>query len=1089
MKREIITLFVLLLLFKSSAFSQDVNLKKIWEIDIYDPIDFVVKQDSFQSNTEILLKNARNLIEILKEILNEKKISEIFAIENFFDAQSIPYITLESERREEIVRRLERFISKYPRSQGTPLAMLRLAELYFEKANEEYLISMQLAQLGEDVEPKKDYSKSVKIYEDFLTKYPEFYAKDVVMYLAGFALSEMGDTYTAVLNYFEPLSKMRHSTLCAEASMRTAEFYFDAGELSKAEEFYKNVLDFPQSPFYSKAMYKLAWTYFRMGMYDLAADYFVESVNVSSEEEVQLKDESISFLIASVAELGGPGKITEERRRAIISALRTTSKDPELFFAKSTADLYLKQGKYSEAYETYISIIKQYYKSPDSIDAAYGAAESLKRMGNLDALADLKIEMALKWGPRSEWSVQNPERAAKERQKLETGLLESAKYFHEISSKNPEILDKAESSYRTFLSLFPTSEFSAEVNFLLAEIYFSEERFQDSYIEYKNVVENVVVSENKYLYDAAWGMVISADELFKRGAAAAGEKLKHASFSFEKLFPLDDKTPKALYKAALVLETEGEIDESLRILTKIVGKYFTSEVAYDAIFEIAKIYVDTKQYQKIIDWVEKVKTRRDIIKKDEDILKLVELASSATFKIAKQMEEEGRVEDAIKTYLSIPRKYPNTTPATEALYNAVVLSRDLNKFSECVKYSNDFISVYPQSPLIWSVIFEQALCFEKMFMFDEALKSYGKVLRQKIKTDEFKYSLLNSIKIVEGLGRWNEASELLLEYYEHFKNEKGAENYLFRAAFHKKEGGDVEGAIKIFERFLESSEKQSANTIYARMEIAKFLLSAGKDKEGKKKLRELLERWNILDSKTKAETLSYAAEARFILAQDLFQEFESMKLEIREKKRFEKELAKKLEEKAKLLKKVQSEFSEIAALGDPIWTFASLFYIGFSVQRFAETLYEAPLPPDLTEDEKVIYQEELRNQAFPLEDQAKEIYSKNLKKAREMGIKNEWTEKTEFYLKRLDPLHPVEIADDLIKPAKADISYYYRFSNRIESEREREKKGTEKQEFIYDVKRIAENKMANTEKYITIPFFILQKNGTVEYLVVEKLTY
>jgi len=112
---------------------------------------------------------------------------------------------------EERVRRIaaitlfEDFLRRYPNDKRwTPDVIFRLAELYFEKANDEYLQStdrydkeMQKFEKGElavaPTPPKQDYSQTIELHRRLIREFPRYRLVDGAYYLLGFCLSEMGE--------------------------------------------------------------------------------------------------------------------------------------------------------------------------------------------------------------------------------------------------------------------------------------------------------------------------------------------------------------------------------------------------------------------------------------------------------------------------------------------------------------------------------------------------------------------------------------------------------------------------------------------------------------------------------------------------------------------------------------------------------------------------------------------------------------------------------------------------------------------------------------------------------------------------------
>ncbi len=104
----------------------------------------------------------------------------------------------EKVRRESAILLFENFLAKYPSDERwTPDAMFRLAELYFEKANDEYLTATAAASAnpsagGNAPEIKPDYNRTIDLYKALIARFPEYRLIDGAYYLMGWCLNEMG---------------------------------------------------------------------------------------------------------------------------------------------------------------------------------------------------------------------------------------------------------------------------------------------------------------------------------------------------------------------------------------------------------------------------------------------------------------------------------------------------------------------------------------------------------------------------------------------------------------------------------------------------------------------------------------------------------------------------------------------------------------------------------------------------------------------------------------------------------------------------------------------------------------------------------
>ncbi len=1094
----------------------DEVIKKVneWKSNYsYDIYDYLIKREFYPKTLTIYVDRFEKIKGIMKELLDFRKRIEMSKISKFFSDQMKPFLEAEDIRREELMEALQRYIRLFVDSPMTPYAILRYAEILYEELSYDYIRAYERAILVGGIPPKKDFSPVIEIYEDFLKKYKDFPMRDAVMYLAGYILDEMGKQEEAVEKYFIPLSKMRLSQFAAEAAMRAGEFYFDVGELEKAESFYLAVLDFPESPFYSKALYKLAWTYFRQGDYSSAIDFFVETIGTHAGKEtsdrLNLINESLDYIIISVAELGGFDAIERSRKEAILSVLNKVypivsqiQDDPEAFLLEAQGKVFLEQGKYPEAISSFRNIIDKFYLSPRSIGAAFGIFEALKKSGNVSDAISWQVKMAEMWGPGSQWAEKNKEVLIKYIKKLEEGLLEAAKYYH---SKG--VLSDAEHSYILFLKLFPESEFSAEVQFLLGELYFKQKKFEDAFKYYKMNVENTKVKQNKFIQEAAWGMVIAADQALSAGMKDAPENLKNAAFLYERLFPLDRRVPVALYKAAKVISSEGKKDEALFMFSKIIERYPGSEVIADSMLEILRIYIEKGDLMRVLDFSLQARERKDIFSQ-EDIKYINDAGAKALFSIASNYEKSKNFQEAISYYLKIPQLFPDSEFIDDALYSVVMMYYEMKKYDDVLNFSDEFLKKFPESDLRYDVLYVRAVALSSLFFFDQALETYIRLereLKNKKNLSDIEKDILNKtvraiISIYTALGKFSEAAEWTLKYYDEFgKSEKEPLLYIRRAADLYEKAGDIQKMRELLSNFIKEMEKQKkSNTydvIYAKYKIAKSYEKPG---EMEKIFSEIINIWPKLSEEDKIKATSIYAEAKFNFAKKTFEEYKKIRITGEER---QKQLADKLKRKSEMLKKVQTEMGDIAKLGDPNWSLAAIYYMGFAFQDFADMLINSPIPPEIRSirdpEERslaeAVYREELEKQAFPLEDNAIKIFSGAVDRIKQLGVRNEWTALIFKHLKMLDPLAPVEVEDDIYQDVALTFSMRADSIPPVEEETKEEKSVFAKKMKQKDIFKLSNPENLRLESLNAVMqnlfsgYFVLQSENGLFYFDSDKL--
>jgi hypothetical protein len=180
-------------------------------------------------------------------------------------------------------------------------------------------------------------------------------------------------------------------------------------------------------------------------------------------------------------------------------------------------------------------------------------------------------------------------------------------------------------------------------------------------------------------------------------------------------------------------------------------------------------------------------------------------------------------------------------------------------------------------------------------------------------------------------------------------------------------------------------------------------------------------------------------EARFRLAETDFERYDRIALPATTNT---KKLKKSLEAKLAEAKKVAPQYDEVMRYKRPDWILAAFYRKAFLLERLAQTIYEAPVPPEFkkkgAEEYLAAYQDALAQAAQPYEDQAVAVYVQAIEAARKLHVKNEWTKKIGESLARYRPreypvlkeaktrlvaedLSPARFADTLDGPSRRPL--------------------------------------------------------------------
>ncbi len=377
----------------------------------------------------------------------------------------------ERTRRIAAITLFEDFLRRYPNDhRWTPDVLFRLAELYFEKSKDSFLLASDkyMADLKKfdnkelpeaPTPPKHDYTQTVTLYRRLMRDFPSYRQIEGAYYLLGFCLSEMdkreegNQSYLALVckNEYKPpvtdadvvvkaggtpivdgkpqyaleaykncVPLKAKSRFNPDAWIRVGEYHFDENQLGKAIAAYKKVLEMgpKKNDYYDEALYKLAWTYYRADMFTLAIQHFDKLV-VWADGEVKrtgkasstMRPESIQYLAVSFAEEDWDG----DQQPDGISGLQRAEKfytgrekEKHVYEVyRRLADIYFDTTKYDQAVEVYQLILKRFPYRADNPDIQDRIITALERQRSFEKAMGERENFSKLFGKGSEWEKRN----------------------------------------------------------------------------------------------------------------------------------------------------------------------------------------------------------------------------------------------------------------------------------------------------------------------------------------------------------------------------------------------------------------------------------------------------------------------------------------------------------------------------------------------------------------------------------------------------------------------------------------------------------------------------------------------------------
>lgn len=969
---------------------------------------------SQQATTQDTLRRTR-----IDSLMKTYSVEEILQYREHYQSKVEELKEEQLKLREKGIRDAEEFIANNPTSKVLDKVLIRLAELYYEVADDEYMQKMQeydqrLEQMDSFTkdstlhEPVKDYSRSLALYQRIIDDFSQSELIDDAYYNKGFILEEKGDIDSALTIYHSLISEFSDSRYVPEALMRIGEYHFNPprNDINKAIEYYKQVLAFKDSPKYDEALYRLGWSYYRLSKFPEAVSYFTLLADDIERSKIidpgqkfsnpTLRDESLEYIGISFLDFGGTAG-------AVKYLNNIGGREYGFEILKKIGDVYMYEKEmYAEAIEAYETLLKMYadHAQAPEIQEKIVLCYRHQKDDMRAYLSREKLFNEYKAGSPW-WQKQTDEKLRDKSYRItERALRDNVNLLFQRAenSRDFDLYLQAVNDSRKYLKAFPSDSMTPLIHWnmaltLDAKLGQKDQAFEE-YMkicdQYWNSKYQKFASENAIALakeaaeqDTARkliepirdqkvqeqeGGILSILEYRRMELTYSEKRLVRAYNNYIKLYPHEPETATILANAAAIFYNSNQFGEALRYFNTIVKHFPDHKDIHYIKYTIMESYFGKHDFKSAEIVARRLKNTENLA--PELSQKAQKRLAESIFLAAQTLSDSADHLQAGNEYLRVSREVPNSEFADLSLFNAALEYDKAKEFSRAVETYSYLIETRSTSKYVLDAMNNLAIDYGELSEPKNAALTYERLAAMAKTSEQTHDALYNSSLYFVKAEEWEDAIRINSLFVERFPNSEDSDDLFYDVATY----------------YLKLDELEKANIVYGDYakkyptspRVVETYFHRGEYFETKEELdhaiieyRQAIAKNEEFHKTNRATNDYYAAESLFRLTR--INHFKYRQID------FTLPLAKMNQDKKKkrdLLIEIVDGYTKIVAFGT-LRLYEATYYIGEAYEDFAASWVRQELPV-MEETRRIITQKEINETAAELYGKAEGTYKQSV---------------------------------------------------------------------------------------------------------------
>ncbi|MCB9727563.1 MAG: tetratricopeptide repeat protein [Deltaproteobacteria bacterium] len=751
---------------------------------------------------------------------------------------------------------------------------------------------------------------------------------------------------------------------------------------------------------------------------------------------------------------------------------------------KSLAD----RVKWAQAIEVYRRLLAL---DPLAVEAPSLQMEIIQIYDDLreiDKAAEERRRLADLFGPKSAWwqaNQNNPKAQVRVSRAMEDAMRNRALWHHQRAQElkvqaglesNPALLVEAREQYRKasvayeeYLAKYPNEPASYEMTFFLAETYW----YSDEYARAAPIYRKIALDEDNTKYrDAAAISTVKAYERMLAEAAAAGRvpakavpgsswtppaEPEGASSEYKPANP--EPIPEAVrdwitavdfyvdqdfkqdgsrqlqaevsYQAAEILYRFKNYQDARDRFAQVISCYPREEVAAYAAANIINSYRDENDWSNLEKWAN-VADRLNLgnAEQQADIRKEIKVFKlGSLFKRAEALYEAGKYLEAAREFKRLADQNPTAAFADKAYFNAANAFKKERYYDSAAEIFEKLVTdpQYAKSEFAEESLFELGETNKLFFNFDRAINAFLTLYDRYPESENRRYALYQAAILQEQSGDAKTAARTFEKYADLYRDREESPGTLYRAAELWRKVGDEAEEQRVLERFVDrhrSTPGLDRLVLESMGRLADMAYARRKVSLATRMWQDIVREYVARGQQPGTPAAEAAAKAAFQLVEQTFNDYKSLKLNTPNQKR----AGAIIKRKNDMMAELERQYTQVLDYGSLDWTIAVADRLADLYKEFADTLYAAPEPEGLSEEEYEVYVTQIEDLGLKYENVAIQRYEKAIEQSRRLKVTNEWSRKA---LEAINKYKPAEYPLFKEEKIQTDFEPLYSLDTRV----------------------------------------------------------